>query len=72
MKYLSRIKGEDQVEELSKERARFLLEGAYLKEAVDDIFDNDRAFYLHTMTREIWTKTDEGMVPMPGFYGVVG
>ena len=58
------------MEELSKERARFLLEGCYIKEHVDDVMDNEKAFRLRTMTRDIWTKTDSGMVPMNGFYGV--
>lgn len=72
MKYLSKVFGEDVVEELTKERARFLLEGCYKKEAVDDIFENGKAFRLETMTRIIWTKNDDGQVPMPGFYGIVG
>lgn len=72
MRYLSTIKGETEVEELSKERARFLLEGWYIKEAVDDIFENNRGFRLQIPTREIWTKTDDGLVPMPGYYGIVG
>lgn len=72
MKYLSIIRGEKQVEEISKDRARFLLEGAYEKEAVNDIFDNNRSFRLQTMTRDIWTQTDDGLVPIAGFYGIVG
>lgn len=72
MKYLSRVKGEKEIEELSRERARLLLERIYEKDAVDDIFDNDRGFCLQTMTREIWTQTDDGLVPQPGFYGIIG
>lgn len=56
MKYLSLVKGETEVEELTKERARFLLENCYYKEFVDDLFDNNKEFRLQTMTREIWTQ----------------
>ena len=72
MKYLSMVKGEHDVEELTEERARFLLEGCYVKEAVDDLFENKREFQLMTMTRIIWTENDKGLVPMAGFLGIVG
>ena len=52
--------------------ARFLLEGCYIKEAVDDVMDNNKGFRLQTMTRVIWTQTDDGLVPIAGFYGIVG
>lgn len=71
MKYMSMVKGETQVEEITEERARFLIENCYIKEFVDDLFDNHRCFRLQTMTRTIWTKTDDGLVPMPGFLGVI-
>lgn len=70
MKYYSQVKGEKEVEELTKERARFLLEGCYIKEAVDDVIDNEKGFRLQTITRDIWTETEDGLVPIPGFYGV--
>lgn len=72
MKYFSQVKGEEKIEELTKERARFLLEGCYIKEAVDDVMDNNKGFRLQTMTRVIWTQTDDGLVPIAGFYGIVG
>lgn len=70
MKYFSQVNTE--VEELSEERARELLERCYIKDAVDDLFDNHRAFRLNTMTRTIWTETEDGLVPIAGFYGVCG
>lgn len=72
MKYMTMMHGEEKSEEISKERARELLEGCYIADAVADVFDNDKAFRLRTPYRDIWTKTDDGLVPMPGFYGVVG
>ena len=72
MRYFSIFKGESAVEELSKERAKVLLERCYLQNFVDDIFDNDRSFRLETMFRTIWTQTDDGLVPMAGFIGVCG
>lgn len=72
IKYKSIVHGENDVEELTKERTRFLLKGCYKEEAVDDLIDNEKGFYLRTMTRDIWTETEDGLVPLPGFYGVVG
>ena len=72
MKYFARKFGEDQVEEISKEKAKWLLEGFYKKKAVKQIFDRDMGFRIQTPWREIWTKTDDGMVPMAGFIGVCG
>lgn len=69
MRYLSTIKGESQVEELTKERTRFLLANCYKEEFVNDIIDNEKAFRLQTMTRVIWTN-ENGLVPMAGFIGV--
>ena len=69
MRYLSTIKGEQDVEELSKEKARNLLAECYKEEAVDEIIDNEKAFRLETMTRVIWTEKD-GLAPMAGLYGV--
>ena len=58
------------IEELTTERTRFLLKGCYKEGAVDDIIDNGKRFRLKTMTREIWTEAEDGLVPIPGFYGV--
>lgn len=69
MKYLSTIKGEDKVEELSKERARFLLSGCYKEDVVNDWIDNGKAFRIQTMTRVIWTDNN-GLIFIPGFYGI--
>lgn len=70
MKYFARIHGEDEIKEISKDRAKFLLEGAYYKYFVKDILKNGKSFRLQTPWREIWTESDDGKVPMPGFYGV--
>lgn len=75
MKYLSTINEGNKiakVEELSKENTRFLLECYYVKEVVDDIFENNKSFRLDVGLRTIWTKTDDGLVPIAGFYGIVG
>ena len=58
-------------QEVTKEKARETLEGYYNKEALDDIFENGKEFRLATAYSEIWTNND-GMVPMAGFYGIVG
>lgn len=72
MKYLSSVHGEQEVEELTKERVRFLLGNVYIPECVADIMDNDKQFRLRTPVRTIWTQTDDGLVPIPGFLGIVG
>ena len=57
-------------QEVTKDEARETLEGHYKKEAVDDILDNDKAFRLATPDSVIWTKNEQGLVPMAGFYGI--
>ena len=56
MKYFTQVKGAEKIEELTKERARFLLEGCYIKEAVDDVMDNNKGFRLQTMTIAVTQK----------------
>lgn len=58
--------------EISKEEARHLLDGWWKEDALNDIFKNDRAFRLFTAYVDVWTMSDDGLVPMPGFYGTVG
>ena len=71
MRYLSMIKGEREVEELSKERVESLLKACYNEEFVDDIIDNSKAFRLMTSFREIWTETYEnGNLFVPTDFGV--
>ena len=70
MRYETRLLTEDKIQEISKERAQELLENCYQKKAVRDWFKNEKVFRLQTPVREIWTKTDDGLIPMPGFYGV--
>ena len=72
MKYLTKMKGVKDVQEITKEEARKHLSGFWRKDALDDIFKNDKAFRLYTPYRDIWTMTDDGKVPVAGFYGIVG
>lgn len=57
--------------EIPKEEARLGLCGYWVEEALDDIFDNERAFRLFTPVAEYWTVDEEGLVPMAGFYGII-
>ena len=57
--------------EISAEEARHALDGNWKSEYLDDIFNNNKCFRLYTPFAEIYTKTDEGLVPIPGFYGVI-
>lgn len=73
MKYFKRFKeaGAEPIE-VTKEDAKHTLEGWWKQESLDDIFENDKGFCLYTAYAEVWTQTDDGKVPMAGFYGVVG
>lgn len=75
MKYFSRMKTEDEVNEITeitKEEAMEKLSGYWKQEAIEEIFSNDLAFRLYTPYREIWTESDDGLVPIAGYYGIVG
>ena len=73
MNYYKMLKdGKYEEEEITKEEAKRLLEGWWKQEALDDIFHNEKGFRLFTPYADIWTKTDDGLVPMAGFYGTVG
>ena len=58
--------------EITKEQARETLEGHWAKESLDMIFNEGLGFRLYTPFAEVWTKTEDGLVPMAGFYGIVG
>ena len=73
MTYLKQFRdGRETVTEITKEQARRYLEGYWKPKFLDDIFSNDRAFRLWTPFSIIWTKDDNGLIPMAGFMGVVG
>lgn len=73
MQYFKKYKeNEAVVMEITKEEAKHTLEGWWHEDALKDIFENDRAFRLYTAYADVWTKNDEGLVPMAGFYGIVG
>lgn len=70
MRYYTKAHTEQSSNEITKEQAKHYLEGAYKAQAVADIMDNEKQFRLRTPFRDIWTKSENGMIPMPGFYGV--
>lgn len=73
MKYYKQYKEAGaEPEEVTKEEAKRTLEGWWRQEALDDIFEQDKGFRLYTAYAEVWTKTEDGMIPMAGFYGTVG
>lgn len=72
MKYFKQYRGEDEVKEIAKEEAKHYLEGWWKDDALEDIFANNKAFRLWTPYCEIWTETEDGRVPMAGYYGIVG
>lgn len=73
MRYFKMYKcGEQEAVEITKDEARRTLTGHWDEKALKDIFDNDRGFRLFTPYAEVWTMSDDGLVPMAGFYGIVG
>ena len=71
MKYFKQYKDtEKEPFEISKEEAINTLKSWWDEDALNDIFTNEKAFRLFTPVSEIWTMTDEGLVPIPGLYGV--
>ena len=73
MTYYKRYRVQNaETKEITKDEARQTLEGHWSKESLDEIFDKGRGFRLNTPFAEVWTKNDEGLVPMAGFYGIVG
>lgn len=72
MKYYKKYKEQNATAfEITKEEAKGTLNGWWHEDAVNDIFENERQFRLYTPYADVWTKGDNGMVPMPGFYGVI-
>ena len=69
MKYFKQYKGEEEINVITKEQARKTLSGHWDEEMLNDIFDNEKAFRLFTPFSEVWTMTDDGLIPMAGFYG---
>lgn len=73
MKYFKQRKEPEAKEfEITKEEARSTLEGFWKDDALNDIFDNKKGFRLFTPYADVWTVDDKGLVPMAGFYGIVG
>ena len=72
MKYFKQYKDGSEAREITKEEARQTLDGHWKPEVLDDIFDNEKGFRLWTPFSIVWTKTENGLVPIGGFYGVVG
>lgn len=71
MRYFQQYKKPDATEfEITKEQARHILEGNWKEEMLEDIFENEKSFRLFTMFSKIWTMDENGLVPVPGFYGV--
>ena len=73
MKYYKMYKKEGAEKfEISKEEAYNSLERWWNKEALDKIFKNNNAFRLFTPYCDVWAETEDGIVPIAGFYGIAG
>ena len=56
--------------EITKEEARKTLEGYWIEDAINDMFENDRQFRLFTPFSTVWTMDENGNIPIAGFYGI--
>lgn len=56
--------------EITKEDASRTLGRWWKQTFLDDMFERDLMFRLYTPFAEVWTQTDDGMIPEAGFYGV--
>ena len=56
--------------EITKEEAIRTLEGYWNDDALDDIFNNDKMFRLYTPYADVWAMTNDGKIPVAGFYGI--
>lgn len=71
MKYFKKYKeAEAEAFEITKEEAQKTLEGWWNEKALNECFEKEKAFRLWTAFSEVWTETEEGLVPMAGFYGI--
>lgn len=71
MKYIKFYRdGNSNSFEITKDEARRTLEGYWKPEALDDIFDNEKGFRLYSPFAIVWTETEDGKVPIAGFYGI--
>lgn len=70
MKYFTKAHTEHEPTQITKEQARHYLERSYVKEAVDEVIDNEKQFQLWTPYRVVWTMDENGLTPIAGFYGV--
>ena len=71
MKYFKSYKDGTESFEISKDEARKSLEGYWKPQALDDIFDNEKGFRLYTPFAFVWTQTEDGLVPIAGYFGVL-
>ena len=73
MRYFKQYKDKDaEAVEITREEAKRTLEGWWQEDCLTDIFENNREFRLYTAYSTVWTQTDDGLVPIAGFYGIVG
>lgn len=72
MKYFKQYKEINAIPfEITKEEARKTLEGYWIEDAINDMFENDRQFRLFTPFSIVWTMDENGNIPMAGFYGIL-
>lgn len=70
MKYYTKKHTDTEPTEITKDKAIWYLEGTYKKEAIEEAVADGKAFRLNTPYRDVWTKGEDGRVPMPGLYGI--
>lgn len=70
MKYIKYYTATSQPFEITKSEARKTLDGYWKAEALNDIFDNEKMFRLYTPFSVVETRSEDGLVPQAGFFGI--
>lgn len=58
--------------EITKEEAFETLAPHWDNDALADALEKGKGFRLFTPFADVWTKTESGLIPAPGFYGICG
>lgn len=72
LEYYRLLNGEKEPMQITKDEALEMLDGNWEPTMLDKIFEEEIPFRLYTPFSEIWTKDEEGRIPVPDFFGVVG
>lgn len=71
MEYFKLYEGEREPMQITKQEAKDALDGWWKEDFLSDIFEQEKVFRLYTPYCKVWSVSEDGLMPMAGFYGVV-